>query len=104
MDTNHGAVADHDIDLVYMRRYFPAEFTSWIDSTPLAQGHDGGFAWGMTTKSMKAIRVNPESKRFLFRDHAFRMLAFFVEAGKQKGAPPLLVDVTSWSRRFSPRN
>ena len=62
LDTNHGAVADHDIDLVYMRRYFPAEFTSWIDSTPLAQGHDGGFAWGMTTKSMKAIRVNPESK------------------------------------------
>ena len=102
LDTNHGAVADHDIDLVYMRRYFPAEFASWIDSTPLAQGHDGGFAWGMTTKSMKAIRVNPKSKRFLFRDHAFRMLAFFVEAGKQKGAPPLLVDVPSWSKRFSP--
>jgi len=101
LDTDHGAASDHDIDLVYMRRYYPAEFASWIDSTPLAKGHEGGFAWGMTTKSMKAIRVNPNTKRSLFRDHAFRMLSFFLEAGKEKGAPPLLVDVPSWSQRFA---
>jgi len=90
-----------DIDLVLMRRYSPDEFTSWMDSSLFAKGHKNGVAWGFTTMSMKAIRVNPLAKRMLFRDHAVRMLSFFVDAGSVKGAPPLLVEVPNWSKRFN---
>jgi len=89
-----------DKDLVLMRRYAPEEFTSWIDSSHLANGHKDGLAWGFTTMSMKVIRVNPLANQTLFRDHALRMLSFFLETGREKGAPPLLVDVPSWSSRF----
>ena len=69
-----------------MSRYFPREFSSWIRGA-FTWRHKDGFSWGQMTAQMKGIRVNPLDERALLRDHALRMLTFFVERGNEKGAP-----------------
>ena len=71
-----------------MARYFPREFSSWLDSSKWDYGHDGGHGWGCTTASMKGIRVNPNSANVLARAYAWRMLTFFLTASGPTGAPP----------------
>jgi hypothetical protein len=73
--------------LLKMARYFPREFSSHMDSSGWDYGHAGGHGWGCTTLTMKAIRVDPLSKTALDRDHALRMLTFFVEYAGPQGAP-----------------
>lgn len=71
-----------------MARYFPREFSSWMDSSGWDYGHEGGHGWGCTTATMKGIRVAPNAKTALARDYAWRMLTFFVEGAGDGGAPP----------------
>ena len=71
-----------------MARYFPREFTSWMDSSGWDYGHAGGHGWGCTNASMKGIRVNPSDPRALGRSYAWRMLTFFLTAAGPTGAPP----------------
>ncbi len=73
--------------LLRMARYFPREFTSWMKSDGWAYGHEGGRGWGCTTATMKGIRVGPLAEAALQRNHALRMLTFFVEYGGPQGAP-----------------
>ncbi len=80
--------------LLRMARYYPREFSSWIDAARAGcYGHRLGHAWGGMTQQMKGIRVDPLAERALARDHAFRMLAFFVERANDHGAPP---DLLTW--------
>ncbi len=83
-----------------MLRYFPGELASWIDASKYTYGHPGGFAWGDMTASMKGIRTDPLEPRALLRDQAFRMLTFFVEAGRAKGAPPNLMMQPQWTKQM----
>jgi hypothetical protein len=83
-----------------MLRYFPTEFASWIDATPYPYGHPGGYAWGDTTAMMKGISTDPLDPRALLRDQAFRMLTFFVEAGRAKGAPPNRMMAPQWTKEM----
>lgn len=71
-----------------MNRYFPREFSSWMDSSGWDYGHEGGHGWGCTTASMKGIRLDPNADRALLRDYAWRLLTFFLEAAAPTGAPP----------------
>ncbi len=73
--------------LLRMARYFPREFSSWMSSDGWDYGHDGGKGWGCMTASMKGVRVNPIAENALARDHALRMLTFFVEYAGPQGAP-----------------
>jgi hypothetical protein len=105
------ALGDHDVwdprptaDALRMLRYFPAEFASWIDATPYTYGHANGYAWGDMTATMKAISTDPLEPRALLRDQAFRMLAFFLEAGRKKGAPPNLMMAPQWTKEMKDPN
>lgn len=73
--------------LLKMARYFPREFSSHMDSSGWDYGHPGGHGWGCTNATMKGIRVNPLAATALQRDHALRMLTFFVEYAGPQGAP-----------------
>lgn len=84
-----------------MLRYFPTEFASWLDASATHYGHRGGYGWGVMTKQMKGIRLDPLHEQPLRRDHAFRMLAFFLEAGAKKGAPPNLTMHPQWSTQLA---
>jgi hypothetical protein len=80
--------------LLRMARYHPREFASWIDAAHAGcYGHRLGHAWGAMTQQMKGIRVDPLAERALVRDHAFRMLQFFLERANEHGAPP---DLSTW--------
>ena len=75
--------------ILRMARYYPREFSSWIPGTSGGcYGHRDGHMWGGTNQQMKGIRVDPLAERALPRDHAIRMLHFFVERGNEHGAPP----------------
>lgn len=80
-----------------MLRYHPAELATFASSAKLYYGHPNGRTWGDMTTTMKGIRVDPLSPRALLRDQAFRMLTFFVESGREKGAPPNLVMHPQWT-------
>jgi hypothetical protein len=73
--------------LCQMSRYFPREFSSHMNSSGWDYGHADGFGWGNMTASMKGIRVGPTSATPFKRDHAWRMLTFFVEASDVEGSP-----------------
>lgn len=80
--------------ILRMARYHPQEFAGWISGMHGGcYGHRDGRMWGSMTQQMKGIRVNPLAERALVRDHAFRMLNFFVERANDHGAPP---DLMTW--------
>jgi hypothetical protein len=77
-----------------MARYHPREFASWIPGTlGGCYGHADGHMWGVMTRQMKWIRVDPLAERALLRDDAIRMLHFFLERANDHGAPP---DMSMW--------
>jgi hypothetical protein len=80
--------------ILRMARYHPQEFASWVSGMyGKCYGHRNGRMWGSMTQQMKGIRVDPLAERALLRDHAFRMLNFFVERANDHGAPP---DLMTW--------
>jgi len=80
--------------ILRMARYHPQEFSSWISGLHgHCYGHRDGRMWGGMTQQMKGIRVNPLAEHALARDHAFRMLNFFLERANDHGAPP---DLMTW--------
>lgn len=87
-----------------MLRYFPTEQASWIDGSTLPYGHAGGYAWGLTTQAMKGVVTDPLASQALLRDQSFRMLTFFLEAGREKGAPPNLTMQPQWTKQMDDPN
>lgn len=87
--------------LLRMSRYFPPEGLTFVDAEPYAYGHPDGYIWGVMTKTMKSVTLDPLAERALERDQAFRMLTFFLEAGDEKGAPPNLSMHPQWASKFS---
>jgi len=80
--------------ILRMARYHPREFASWIPGgAGGCYGHRDGHMWGAMTIQMKGIRVDPLADRALLRDHAIRMLRFFIERANDCGAPP---DMSMW--------
>ncbi|MGQ9733033.1 MAG: hypothetical protein ACUVX8_17380 [Candidatus Zipacnadales bacterium] len=80
--------------LLRMARYYPREFASWIPGTlGECYGHRRGHMWGSMTHQMRGIRVDPLAEHALARDHAIRMLHFFIERANDRGAPP---DMMMW--------
>ena len=88
--------------LLAMARYHPREFASWIPGSgeSYCYGHGDGHMWGAMTAQMKGIRVDPLAEGALARDHAFRMLHFFLERMGERGAPPGLATSRALASRL----